>query len=209
MHVLKDVRQGNNLALMDLDSIVAALNGEVERVNGDSLAGLRRVVQAWADASRNPRKMKVSREDRDSFSLRNLERVWRVFLSPTSDGAYWHFSPVGPNSSDWAALYFSVLLTHPLRGKVCDSPCERCKKWFVKRRASQKRFCSRRCGAIVENAGRTQKRRAMDHQAKLKKVRAAKRKWRKHPDWKQKASRAADVSAKWITRAVNNGELRM
>jgi hypothetical protein len=192
---------------MDLDSIVVALNGEVERVNGVSLARLRRVVQAWADAGRNPRKMKVSREDRDSFSLRNLERVWRVFLSPTSDGAYWHFSPVGPNSSDWAALYFSVLLTHPLRGKVCDSPCERCEEWFVKRRASQKRFCSRRCGAIVENTARTQKQRVKNHQAKLKKVRGAFRRWGKRPDWKQKASRAAGVSVKWITRAVTKGEL--
>lgn len=197
---------------MTLESVVAALNGKVDRLNGESLARLRRVVQAWTNAGRDLRKMRVTREDRETFSLRNLERVWRVFLSPTRNGAYWHFSPVGSNSSDWAALYFSILLTHPLRHKLCDSlgnsPCERCKNWFVKRRESQKKYCSRRCGAIVGNAARTLKLRAKEHADKLKSARAVIRKYRNHQDWKRKTSQSAGISVKWITRAVNKGELR-
>jgi len=178
--------------------------------------------------------MGLSRDDLARFSLPSLEKVWSWRLAPIGrtpeteslvndlatrgvrvredvGGAYWA-AGFGKNP-DMAALFAMLLLTNPLRSRLSEGPCQRrqCDKWFIKRRRLQK-CCGRSCNAIVKNAERVRDLREREKKDRLKKVRAAQRSWRSTStrlDWKSWVSRKAKVSTKFLTRAVNRGELRV
>jgi len=194
-----------------------ALNGDNTLLLRDSedRAALVRYVEYWKNKAK-----RLTVEDAERFSLSNLERVWKWRLAPMSGtwswalpgrcwpeprtGAYWHPSPTGENCRDIAAMFAGMLLTNALRAKLSDGPCQRdrCNKWFIKRRPDQK-CCSRRCGAIVKTAERVSDKREDEKKAKLKKVHAAHRKWRKSAtsmDWKTWVSKNTGLDQRFLTR---------
>jgi hypothetical protein len=231
------LRAVRNLERQQLESVVNALNGGDEQLNDADHAALVRFVESWNRAGRNPWKMRLTLEDRDRFSIRNLERVWTWRLgwigqTPEAErlvremtprgvqsreeripgGAYWSKSPTGDNFRDKAAYFAGLLLTNQMRGKLSDSPClrELCGKWFIKRRSTQKQ-CSTRCLTIVTNVARTKKQRQKEHEEKLKLAQSATQLWKptSRVEWKRFVSKKTHLSLKWITRAVNREQLEL
>lgn len=99
------------------------------------------------------------------------------------------------------------------RSKLADKPCQRtkCGRWFIKLRPRQK-CCSRRCTAVVQSHDRNIKQRKDAHKESLAKARTALRQWRsgnRRSDWKTFVSARTKLSAKWLTRAINKGELKV
>jgi hypothetical protein len=217
----------------DLESVVMALNGENLRLSAEDRAALVRYVEAWNKAERNPWKMKLLPADAKRFSLQNLEKVWTWKLAPVGTtpetdqvadklaadgvkirdevgGADWLISPIGKNFRDTAAMFAGMLLTNPWRGKLSEGPCqrERCKRWFIKRRPSQKQ-CSARCLGIVRSIARTKTQRKKAHQEALARARKASEAWKRNTGvaWKEFISRKTGLTIKWLTRVANKGAL--
>jgi len=170
-----------------LKSIVAALNGKDVRLKDEEHAQLVRFVTAWNRAKRNPWKMRLPAEDAKRFSFPNLEKVWRLHLSPIGrtpeterlvrdleragkhvrddvGGVYWSISPTGKN------------------------------------------FCT----GIVQNTDRKAGLREKKHKEDLKRARNAAQKWETSTrvEWKKFVSDETGLTFKWLTRAVNQGALR-
>jgi len=210
----------------------AGEDGKRPRIAEEDRASLIRYVEAWNKAKRNPWKMKLSPEDARRFSFQKLEKVWRLHLAPIgrtpeaermvrdleragkwirdddAGGAYWCLSPTG-ESCDLTAMFVSMLLTNPLRDRLCDQPCrrEKCRKWFIKQRRTQKGYCGKYCGDIVRQTARIKEKRRSERQAKLKTADAAIRAYGSRPKWKEQASLRTGLSKKFITRAINKNEL--
>jgi hypothetical protein len=128
-------------------------------------------------------------------------------LSPTPDSAQ-----KGKERAELlAALLFHVGTLNPEWDKLAG-PCARCKRYYLKKRASQKVYCSRGCGNATTAVVRTRERLAWEHEEKLRRAQAVMRKWttaRTGDDWKVFVSeRQPDITPKFLTRAVNKGELK-
>jgi hypothetical protein len=106
---------------------------------------------------------------------------------------------------------FHLLTLNPQCEKLAG-PCTRCGNYYVKKRASQKVYCSRRCGNAATAVVRTRKRLAAQREDKLQRAAEAARKWsssRSNLDWKVWVSRKeSDITAKFLTRSVNRGALK-
>jgi hypothetical protein len=115
-------------------------------------------------------------------------------------------------------VFASILITNPLRMKLSDGPCENCKRWFIKKRLTQKsNRCSRRCRDIIRAGVRNKEVRERKHEEKLKLARRLIGEWRKASarekkkfrnwkefiEWKSKK----ELTKKFVTRAVTNKEL--
>jgi uncharacterized protein (DUF1778 family) len=111
----------------------------------------------------------------------------------------------------YAALLFHVGTLNPEWDKLAG-PCARCKRYYLKKRASQKVYCSRRCGNATTAVARTRERLAKEHTDKLRRAAEAAGKSitaRTHDDWKVFVfERESDITPKFLTRAVNKGELK-
>jgi len=118
----------------------------------------------------------------------------------------------------FAALLFHVGTLNPEWDKLAG-PCARCGRYYLKSRSSQEVYCSRRCGNAATAVARTRERLDKEHVDKLRRAGAAAQKWAKEwrqgrtqRDWKQWKQRVQeiepDITPKFLTRAVNKGELR-
>ena len=110
------------------------------------------------------------------------------------------------------ALRFFVLLLINPEWKRLAGPCARCGAYYIKKRASQKVYCSRRCGNAATAIIRTREQRQAYHADKLHRAAEAASVWSVTPsklDWKQwVCHKHSDITAKFLTRAVNTGELK-
>ena len=97
----------------------------------------------------------------------------------------------------YAALLFHVGTLNSEWDKLAG-PCARCKRYYLKKRASQKVYCSRRCGNAATAVVRTRERLDKEHADKLRRSQAAMQKWtttRTNGDWKAFVSkREPDIS---------------
>lgn len=146
------------------------------------------------------------------FSRQNLERAfdWRIAASPAGGCWYKRYNVTSYGPPDPAVLLAASLLGNTLSAKLSDAPCQRCNKWFVKRRAVQK-CCSKHCATAFNNTVGVKSRRAVDHEKQLDRARAALKTWKRterRTDWKQFVSKQTDLTPRFMTRAVNKGELR-
>jgi hypothetical protein len=208
-----------------LEVIVAALNGENEMLTPEQRSALVNFVELWNQSGRNPLRRPFASEflsKRKRFSFNNLATTWRLRLVPESapapdaGGAAWFMHP---DSNDAAALLAVALLTHPLRSKVSDRPCQRtaCRRWFIKKRNGQL-TCSRQCRDVVRAADQNEREREDKHEKKLELVRdwisewekATDREKRRYGNWKEFIvwKTKKEVSKQFITRAVTNKELK-
>jgi hypothetical protein len=128
---------------------------------------------------------------------------WKHILTPG------HVDRMRPER--YAALLFHVGTLNPEWDKL-TGPCARCDNYYIKKRASQKVYCSRRCGNTATAVARTRERLDKEHADKLRRSQAAMQKWtttRTKDDWKIFVSkREPDITPKFLTRAVNKGELK-
>jgi hypothetical protein len=89
-------------------------------------------------------------------------------------------------------------------------PCGRCGRWYIKKRISQKTYCQRRCATAATAIATTKQQRKLAHARLLEQAQRALQRWRPNTrlDPKGFASRETGLTRKWLTRAINRGELQ-
>ncbi len=131
-----------------------------------------------------------------------LERVYRKM----PDGS----CKLTPETQAWIAFGFFALNPH------CEElagPCTRCGRYYVKKRASQKVYCSRRCGNASTAVVRTAAKLKAERDEKIIRAKALIRKWntlkgRSGLVWKEwLRKQEPSITDKFVTRRVNTGEL--
>ena len=112
-----------------------------------------------------------------------------------------------PEAEAWIAFGFFTLNPH------CEEvagPCARCGRYYVKKRASQKVYCSRRCGNAATAIARTHERIASERRSKIARASAAIKKWKStttRQDWKRWVAKRTGIDPRFLTRAVAKGDL--
>lgn len=143
-------------------------------------------------------------------------RHGRTILIPTNTGrGHLLWLPTLPNFHvhSWkhqALAHFMDLIVNPQWHKL-GGPCERCRKYYVKKTFRQKTYCSRRCGSVMTAAITTRKRREDQRTHKLWRAQEAANGWTTIPTrnpWKVWVSARTGITVKWLTRAANRGDLR-
>jgi hypothetical protein len=102
----------------------------------------------------------------------------------------------------WAAMLFAVWSLNPEWDKLAG-PCARCGRYYLKKRQSQKVYCSRRCGNAATAVERTRERLKQERDGKLRQAGAAVRQWRKartEADWKTFVSQRTGIDRRFLTR---------
>jgi hypothetical protein len=139
----------------------------------------------------------------------------RTRLLPTDTGKghlLWLPNPPGLNTGFWneqALAHFMDLIVNPQWHKL-GGPCYRCGIFYVKKTSRQKVYCSRRCGATRTAAAVTRKRREKERAQNLRRAQEAASHWatdRTRVPWKQWVSSETKITVKWLTHAVNRGDL--
>src|SRR6516162_1788356 len=204
----------------DLDRIVQVLNEKQKGQDGqdeptpDALA-LIRLMDQLKNCDGNLQKMMNG----EGLLRHNVETACFGRWVPSKTGralAHLKLIPSPQTLVDWsppevfAAMLFQVWTLNPEWNKLAG-PCARCGNYYIKKRASQKVYCSRRCGNITTAVARTRERLATAHAGKLRRAQIAMQKWttaRTKHNWKVFVSkRQSDITPKFLTRAVNKGEL--
>jgi hypothetical protein len=220
---------GENLPRIgELLLIVDALNGEklfypgpreefadYDRMLRETPPQLRELVDAWLASGPNLRKFKKSHPK----MWEAVSEYWRitptVLVSADSTGggaAIAHCPEPGRNSYEEALRFFVWLITNPECERLAG-PCARCGTYYIRIRRSvrNKVYCSRSCGTRATALAAMGKKRNEEHASKLREAARAIRKWENSPtkdDWKAFVIRRGHMTARFLTRAVNNGELK-
>ena len=207
-----------------LNEICGALNSETHR---ELRFDLRAWVEAWRVSGPNLKKLYGSLPEPQSTAL---TFAMRTIWSP-ADGAKAEllFVPDYPvletllgEKRVWlkkadnkitpeveAMILFHLLTVAPGCEKIAG-PCPRCDRYYIKKRASQKVYCSRRCGNAATAVVRTRERIAGERSGKLARASAAVRKWESvstRQDWKRWVAQKTGIDPRFLTRAVNKGDL--
>ena len=214
-----------------LDRIVYWLNKDDPGIL--NRAELRRLVEAWNSSGRNLVTMERLPElipylnpyhglnalegwvdfDDDGSGLRMFVFSRSPLIAAVRDGLPW------PSGEQWAIdearRTFIDLLLNPERQKLSEKPCARCGRYYVKKTARQKVYCSRKCGKDGTAAFATKQRLKAEHQRKLHVAAEAAKEWTSahtKEDWRHWVSRRAEgrlagLTPRFLTRAVNKGEL--
>jgi hypothetical protein len=202
----------------DLEQICSVLNGERQP---ELRLPLRRLIKSWQASGPNLKKMMHA----DFGQWRDVQESWKAQWLPTrtgrahllllpdlppdhmkkgQDGAY------RPTPEGGAMVLFYSLTLNPEWDRL-GGPCERCARYYVMNTVRQKRYCSRKCSSFATATASTRKRLDEEHANKLRRAQAAAQMWfesRTSLDWKRWVSRKEpDITSKWLTRAVNKGEL--
>jgi hypothetical protein len=105
--------------------------------------------------------------------------------------------------------WFNLLTINPYWERL-GGPCARCGRYYVKKRASQNVYCSRRCGNAATAVVRTRERIASERRDKLSRAKAAMKKWKPaatRQDWKHWVAKQTGIDPRFLTRAVTKGDL--
>jgi len=193
----------------NLRQTVVMLNDASERLNDwkgknwsyDDAVRLRRMVRAWIDAGRVLGKTRFERKDRQ-----RLEKFTRAIGVTTEQNG--RLLVIDFYGRDTAAMNFARLIRNS-RQTLLREPCLRCGKWYISKTNRETDFCSRaHAGSAVQA-----RKRKREHDRKIRKARAAIENYPGRParfaemDWKQFVSKAEQLSKKFLTVAVRNGEL--
>jgi len=174
---------------------------------------LRRIVDAWWKSGPNLQKFCIFSPkvcaDADSFWSRTpVELVW----GDSGNASCLHTALDAPGNTPYeeAIRFFLLLITNPYSSRLAG-PCARCGEYYLRKRISQKVYCSRRCGNVTTATARTREQRKQKHADKLRRSRAAIEKWTRTRTkyWKTWVTKLEpDITPKFLTRAVNKGELK-
>jgi hypothetical protein len=192
----------------DLENICYLLNGKEPQELGSELLKL---VETWQKSGPNLGKML-----RDNKILAARVRHGRTLLAPTNTGKghlLWLPTPRGLDPHSWKGLalaHFMDLIVNPRWHKL-GGPCQRCDKFYVKKTSRQKKYCSRRCGSATTAVATTRLRRLEERSRKVHLAQDAANRWvkvRTRDSWKDWVSTQTKLTAKWLTRAANRGDLK-
>lgn len=117
------------------------------------------------------------------------------------------------SSAHGYAVGLFVALTLNSEAHRIGGPCaySRCGQFFLERRKSGSRYCSRRCCQAQSATQHTKRRLVEAKRDKLRRVEAAIKVWlssRKRSEWKSFVCKLQpDITSKFLTRAVNNGDI--
>jgi hypothetical protein len=176
---------------------------------------LRRLLAIWWKSGPNLDEMLKA-----DFELnQKLKEDFRAVWLPTQSGrSYMVFSPHGdPRDMNSTARAFFITITLSPEGEKFAGPCPRCQKYFVRQTAKPSVYCSRRCASQDTAIRRTLEVRKQQYENKLRVAKVAIAKWEslssqrraEHP-WKEYVAGydpAAEITPKFLTRAVNDGAL--
>jgi len=198
---------------------------------------LRGLVKAWQDSGPNLTKMMSAANGLlHPEAIEYIENIFTVLWNPTSGGRArlmvfpdyaqlekligWERifteKPDGtrtlkPEAEALEKFGFFTLNPH------CEElagPCARCGNYYVKKRATQKVYCSRRCGNASTAVVRTAAKVKAERDEKMVRAKALIRKWnalkgRSGFVWKVwLKEQEPSITDKFVTRRVNTGELR-
>ena len=115
---------------------------------------------------------------------------------------------------DLACQQFIRLITNPACERI-GGPCPRCGQYYRRAGKKVKRFCSRQCASLSAAQQSTKKKREQEHAHKIQLAMQAKVEWevkwnkgRTKKGWKEFVRDThPDITPKFLTRAVNKGEL--
>jgi hypothetical protein len=102
----------------------------------------------------------------------------------------------------YAALLFHVGTLNPEWDKLAG-PCARCGRYYLKKRDSQKVYCSRSCGNAATAVARTRERIKAEHINKIGRTKAAMKEWKRtktQQDWKRWVSQKTGIDLRFLTR---------
>ncbi len=195
---------------------------------------LREWVGAWLTSGPNLKKM-IRDTSLAEVDLLALALAMRTMWGPTDGGQaellflpdylsletllgkerVWQDGPDGKRTltPETEALTLFHLLTVIPDGAKVAGPCARCGNYYIKKRASQKVYCSRRCGQAATAVARTSERLKDEHKDKMKRARAVIKEWnslktRPSLEWKEwLKKREPDITEKFVTRWANKNEL--
>lgn len=203
----------------DLEHICAVLNAQREL--GIQLE-LESIIQKWSSC-------KTSQEmfTRYPKLVHELRKIFAWYMQMMPSPVMRRFDLQFPKIITWdgklimqgihkepywrARELLTVLVNHPQQDKLAG-PCPRCGRYFVKKTAKQKVYCSRNCGTGASAAISTRKRRQQERAEKLFRAVQSNAQWstsRSPKSWKDfVAAQHPDITPKWLTRAVRRGELK-
>jgi hypothetical protein len=209
-----------------LSEVCGALNSEAHRA---LRFHLRAWVKAWQDSGPNLKRMIGSLPDlqRTAFPI-----AMRTLSIPTNGAkAELLFVPDYPElevllgeERVWlkdagdkrnltpeveAMVLFHLLTVAPGCERIAG-PCPRCDRYYIKKRASQKVYCSRRCGNAATAIARTRDRIASERKDKLALAKAAMKKWKPTAtgqEWKHWVAEKTGIDPRFLTRAITKGDL--
>lgn len=213
-----------NRPLYKLRQVVNALNGKIrqEQILGPDDARaeeirqqetpplLREIVQSWK--SSGPDLFKFSIHNRTLWT--EIEKQWKktptkLVGAPGGGAAIFWNAISSRDPQEEAFRWFIELLVNPECERLAG-PCARCGSYYIRGSIRNKSYCSRSCGTRATAKAATAKRRATEKTEKLLRASKLIQKWssaRAEMDWKQWVSRRRDITPKFLTRAVNSGEL--
>lgn len=174
---------------------------------------LRSLVAKWQACGQSFQKMISRPVQKDGELAIALQTGWTAFLG--ADGKFRisrdtqtvAFTPRGV-----ARTAFALLMNDPDLN-LLGGPCDRCGRYFKKKRANHKLYCDRDCAHLASAAKSTNERLQRDREDKLKRAKLRIAQWqdlKRKPKigWKKWIVIAApDLSVSFLTRAVNKGDL--
>lgn len=205
----------------DLDHIVDVLNQKLRGGTWPYAEALIRLIERLKDCGGNLKQMM----DDDPELAKVVAGACVTRWMPSTDrGAYPVLQPSAeiqalsptPDSPQelkeraelLAALLFHVGTLNPEWDKLAG-PCARCGRYYVKKRASQKVYCSRRCGNAATAVERTRERIKAERRDKIDRAKMAMKEWKRAKtlqDWKRWVSQKTGIDLRFLTRNFK-GEL--
>lgn len=182
----------------------------VEYLNSSSAGELRSIIRTWQDSGPNTIKLFGQHPELWAESV----KAFQPALMPTrTGGAYLNFvtnmgaegeiEKLGAAGTRFKAfVLFNSLMLNPLWPKL-GGPCERCGKFYIKKRASQKVYCSRQCGNAATALARTRERIERERNDKLDRAKAAMKEWKREKpgdDWRPWVSQRTGIDLRFLTR---------
>lgn len=203
-----------------MESVLAVLNGDAPKLQTvRKMLGW--LVTEWENAGRNLQRMVKSnwrRYGRElDWTLHNalrlniaLGRAATVFIdSPTVLRAA--LGRMTDQDHMRLARELFALLVIDARWSRLGGPCDRCGRYYIKKRTDQKRYCGRRCAHLASAVSSTRRRLDAEKAEKLRRAIQAAKNWRTartQLGWKEWVSRTEPgITPKFLTRAVTNNEL--
>jgi hypothetical protein len=212
----------NQALSIDAMGALEALVAELNRIKGAELAAtaieLRDLVKAWHESGPNLLALHAA----NPGLWIETQKAFRPSIIPTKSGyANLHLlhNAGAPGVMEslgkagvrfYAVVWFNALTLNPLWSKLAG-PCARCGNYYIKKRASQKVYCSRRCGNAATAVARTRQRIANERKDKLSRAKASLREWRTantQEDWKSWVAKQTDIDSRFLTRAFKKDELK-
>ena len=187
--------------------------GDYDEIHRDTPAILRELVEAWQwsgpDLAKFHRDNPMTWAAAAEFWKRNPPLLW---YTPGSGGADLIGSPTpGITPSQEAVRFLLMLILNPEWERLAG-PCTRCGNYYIRRSARNKVYCSRSCGTRATALAATKRKREEERAEKLRRVVQLSQKWitaRTKQDWKSWICEQRDITRSFLTRAGNNGDLKV